>query len=125
MTMKQILLISLFVLVSSCGKSNDAVENQASAPPVVATMDEYVVPTPSSSYAEAHAAAVSAIDAAAALGHAWSTSDALLKEGAAAAAEGDEKLAIQRTDEARIQADLSILQAEFEKDAWSERVLSD
>jgi len=123
--MKQILLISLFVLVSSCGESNDTVDEQASAQPVAATMGEYVVPEPSTSYAEAHDAAVSAIDEAAALGHAWSTSDALLKEGAAAAAEGDEELAIQLTDEARIQADLSIRQAEFEKGAWSERVLSD
>ena len=88
-------------------------------------MDEYVTPAPSASYAEAHAAAVSAIDEATALGHAWSTSDVLLKEGAAAAAEGNEDLAIQLTDEARIQADLSIQQAEFEKGAWSERVLSD
>lgn len=125
MTMKQILPISLFVLVSACGESNDTVDEQASVPPLAATMDEYVAPAPSTSYAEAHAAAVLAIDEAAALGHAWSTSDALLKEGATAAAENNENLAIQLTDEARIQAELSIQQAEFEKEAWSERVLSD
>jgi hypothetical protein len=125
MTMKQIFLISLFVLLSSCGEAKHAADEQVSAPAKPSTMDEYVAPAPSTSYAEAHAAAVSAIDEAAALGHAWSTSDVLLKEGAAAAAEGNEERAIQLTDEARIQADLSIQQAEFEKGAWSERVLSD
>ena len=125
MTMKQIFLISLFVLLSSCGEAKHAADKQVSAPSKPSTMDEYVAPAPSTSYAEAHAAAVSAIDEAAALGHAWSTSDVLLKEGAAAAAEGNEERAIQLTDEARIQADLSIQQAEFEKGAWSERVLSD
>ena len=124
-TMKQMFLISLFVLLSSCGESKVTADEQVSAPAKPSTMDEYVTPAPSASYAEAHAAAVSAIDEAAALGHAWSTSDVLLKEGAAAAAEGNEDLAIQLTDEARIQADLSIQQAEFEKGAWSERVLSD
>lgn len=123
--MKQIFLVSLFVLLSSCGESTDTADEQVSAPAKPAAMDEYVVPAPSASYAAAHAAALSAIDAAAALGHAWSTSDVLLKEGVAAAAEGNEDLAIQLTDEARIQADLSIRQAEFEKGAWSERVLSD
>ena len=123
-TMKQMFLISLFVLLSSCGESKDTADEQVPAP-APSTMDEYVVPEPSASYAEAHAAAVSAIDEATSLGHAWSTSDVLLKEGATAAAEGNEDLAIQLTDEARIQADLSIQQAEFEKGAWSERVLSD
>ena len=122
--MKQIFIISLFVFLSSCGEAKDTADEQVSAP-APSTMDEYVTPAPSASYAEAHAAAVSAIDEATALGHAWSTSDVLLKEGAAAAAEGNEDLAIQLTDEARIQADLSIQQAEFEKGAWSERVLSD
>ena len=123
--MKQIFLIALFVLVSSCGELKDAAEEQVSAPQIPVVMDEYVAPAPSTSYAEAHAAAVSSIDEAAALGHAWSTSDVLLKEGAAAAAEGNEELAIQLTDNARIQAELSIRQARFEERAWTQRVLSE
>jgi hypothetical protein len=125
MTMKQTLLISLFVLVSSCGDSKDAAEEQVSAPQIPVATDEYVAPAPSISYAEARVAAVSAIDEAAALGHAWSSSDTLLKEGAAAAEEGNEELAIQLTDNARIQAELSIRQANFEEGAWTERVLSE
>ncbi len=125
MTMKQIFLISLFVLLSSCGDSKDTADEQVSAPQIPVVVDEYVAPAPSTSYAEAHVAAVSAIDEAAALGHAWSTSDVYLKEGAAAAEEGNEDLAIQLTDKARIQAELSIRQAKFEEGAWMERVLSE
>jgi len=125
MTMKQIFLISLFILASSCGDSKDAAEEQVAAPQIPVVMDEYVAPAPSTTYAEAHVAAVAAINEAAVLGHAWSTSDALLKDGATAAEEGNEELAIQLTDNARIQAELSIRQAKFEEGAWSERVLSE
>lgn len=97
--MKLIFLVSLFVLVGSCGDSKDAAEEQASASQIPVEMDEYVAPAPSSSYV-------------------------LLKEEAAAAADGNEELAIQLTDNARIQAELSIRQAKFEEGAWAERVLS-
>lgn len=107
-TMKQIFLISLLALASAC--SSPGARSSAA---------------PSTSYAEAHAAAVVAIELSAASGHAWSTSEVLLAEGATAAAEGDNDLAIQLTDKARIQAELSIQQAKFEESAWTERVLSD
>lgn len=81
-------------------------------------------PAPSASYAEAHAAAVTAIDTSAARGHAWSTSDALLKKAVNAAATGDEDLAIQLADSARVQAELATRQADVEEEIWSERVLS-
>jgi len=105
--MKQTYLISLLVLVAACS-----------------TPGAQSLSTTSSSYAEAHAAAVAAIELAQAHGHAWSSSEVLLAEGAAAAAQGDNDLAIQLTDKARVQAELSIQQAEFEKSAWAERVLS-
>ena len=108
MTMKQIYLISLLVLAGAC--SNPSAKSLSA---------------PSSSYAEAHAAAVAAIELAAASGHAWSTSEVLLAEGATAAAEGDNDLAIELTDKARVQAELSIQQAKHEESAWTERVLSD
>lgn len=107
-TMKQIYLISLLVLAGAC--SNPSAKSLSA---------------PSPSYAEAHAAALAAIELSAASGHAWSSSEVLLAEGAAAAAEGNHDLAIQLTDKARMQAELSIQQAEFEESAWSERVLSE
>ena len=106
--MKQIYIISLLVLAGAC--SNPGAKSLA---------------TPGTSYAEAHAAALAAIELASANGHAWSTPDVLLAQGAAAAAEGDNDLAIQLTDKARIQAELSIQQAKHEESAWTERVLSD
>ena len=106
--MKQIYLISLLVLASACS-----------------TPGAKSLSAPSSSYAEAHAAAVAAIELAQAHGHAWSSSEVLLAEGAAAAAEGDNDLAIQLADKARVQAELSIQQAKFEESAWTARVLSD
>jgi len=107
-TMKQLYLISLLVLAGACS-SPGAKSSSA----------------PSSSYADAHAAAQAAIELSAASGHAWSSSEVLLAEGAAAAEAGDNDLAIQLADKARIQAELSIQQAKFEESAWSERVLSE
>ncbi len=106
--MKQIYLISLLVLAGAC--SSPGTKSLA---------------TPGTSYAEAHAAAQAAIELAYASGHAWSSSEVLLAEGAAAAETGDNDLAIQLADKARVQAELSIQQAKFEKSAWSERVLSE
>lgn len=106
--MKHIYLISLLVLAGAC--SSPAAKSSSA---------------PSSSYAEAHAAAVTAIELSVASGHAWSSSEVLLAEGATAAAAGDNDLAIQLTDKARVQAELSIQQAKFEESAWSERVLSE
>lgn len=123
--MKQIFPVSIFVLASACSYPVDNAEEQVSNQSLPAVTDEYKEPVPSTSYAEAHAAAVAAIELSAARGHAWSTSDVLLQEAATAAAEGDEKLAIQLADKARIQAELSVRQAEFEESAWTERVLSD
>jgi len=108
MTMKQIYLISLLVLAGAC--SNPGTKSLSA---------------PSSSYTEAHAAAVAAIELAYANGHAWSSSEVLLAEGAAAAEVGDNDLAIELADRARVQAELSIQQANFEESAWTERVLSD
>lgn len=102
--MKKISLLSLLVLVSAC-QSSPA--------------------TPGSTYAEVHAAAVAAINESAVRGHEWSTAGKLLEEGVAAAADGDEAMAIRLTEKARIQAELSVRQADIEESAWNERVLSD
>ena len=123
--MKQLFLISLIILASACGDSNDTAHQRATVPSLPAVADAYVKPAPSASYDEAHAAAVASIGLSNSVGHAWSTADALLAEGAEAAAAGDEELAILLTDKARLQADLSIRQAEHEDGAWTERVLSD
>ena len=104
--MKQMLLVSLFVLASACESSGD---NSSAG----------------SSYEEAHAAAVAAIDHSALLGHAWSTADALLEQAVAANADGNDELAIELADSARIQAELASKQADIEEDTWQERVLSD
>jgi len=86
--------------------------------------DNVRAPGPGSSYAEAHAAAVAAIEYSAERGHAWSTADALLEQAVTAAAEGDNARAIQLADGARIQAELAARQADIEEQIWTERVLS-
>ena len=123
--MKQLFLTSLIILASACGDSDDTAHQRAAVPSLPAVADAYVKPAPSTSYDEAHAAAVASIGLSNSVGHAWSTADALLAEGAEAAAAGNEELAILLTDKARLQADLSIRQAEHEDGAWTERVLSD
>ena len=79
--MKHILLIGVIVLTGACENSS----NNAS------TGDENASAT---SYEEAHAAAVAAIEDSAEKGHAWTTSDALLQQAVAANADGDKALEI-------------------------------
>ena len=112
--MKQLYLVPLLLTLGACGGSTvkeqapDATESVASA-----------------SYEDAHAAAVKAIEHSAERGHAWNTSDVLLEQAVTAAADGDEELAIQLADSARMQAELAVQQADTEEEIWMERVLSD
>lgn len=78
-----------------------------------------------SGYEDAHAAAVTAMDIATEKGHAWTTSDQLIEDAAKAAAEGDEALAILLADEARIHAELAVVQADNEAATWHDRVISE
>lgn len=76
-------------------------------------------------YEDAHAAAVAAMDIATERGHAWMTSDQLIEDAAKAAAEGDETRAILLADEARIHAELAVIQADNEAATWHDRVISE
>ena len=75
-------------------------------------------------YEEARAAAVAAMDIAAERGHAWMTSEQLIKDAEKAAADGDEARAILLADEARIHAELAVIQADKEAVAWRDKVIS-
>ena len=123
--MKRLLMLSLLLSLGACGESAEKGKTPAPPEPEAAELEKYVAPAPSASYEEAHAAAVAAIEHSAELGHAWSTSDALLKQAVTAAADGDEEQAIRLADAARIQAELAARQAALEETAWRERVLSD
>lgn len=78
-----------------------------------------------SGYEDAHAMAIAAMDAAAERGHAWTTSDQLIQDAAKAAAEGDETRGILLADEARIHAELAVVQADNEAATWHNRVISE
>jgi hypothetical protein len=110
--MKQVFLIAVLVLTSACATSQDNVSAQAESASV-------------NSYDEAHAAAVAAIEYSAARGHAWSTADTYLAQAEAANADGNDELAIELADSARMQAELAAKQADIEEKTWSGRVLSD
>jgi len=122
---KRLLMLPLLLSLGACGESADQGQPPAPLESVVADAEEYVEPAPSATYEEAYAAAVAAIEHSAELGHAWSTSDALLEQAVAAAAGGDADQAVQLADAARIQAELAARQAAIEASAWRERVLSD
>jgi hypothetical protein len=109
--MKQLFVLSLLIVAGACASAGDrvAAPGQSSA---------------SASYSVAYAAAVAAIEYSVARGHAWSTSDALLQQAVAADADGDEDLAIELADAARVQAELAAKQADIEEGTWQERVLS-
>ncbi len=120
--MKRTYLILLMLLIGACGQSAEREYELApnKPEPLSAITDEL---TPSASYQEAYAAAVVAIDAAASKGHAWSTSDSLLKQAQTAAVDGNEERAIQLADQARVQGELAAQQADTEVAAWQEKVL--
>lgn len=77
-----------------------------------------------SAYEAAHAAAIAAMDIAVERGHAWMTSDQLIKDAEKAAADGDEERAISLADEARIHAELAVIQADKEAEVWRDKVIS-
>jgi hypothetical protein len=118
-------LLLISTVLVACGESAPpASEAQDTGSAEVATATAVAVNTePSASWAEAHAAAMAAIEIAAAKRHAWSTSDSLLQEAARAAGEGDESRAISLADEARIHAELAAIQADREAAAWHDNVI--
>jgi len=122
--MKQFFFVSLFLLIGACTNSDTSGPETELVQTSPAAIEETPA-APSLSFDEAHAAAVAAIDYSAQRGHAWSTSDTLLEQALAANAVGDEELAIELADSARIQAELAAKQADIEEDSWQERVLSD
>jgi len=52
------------------------------------------------------------------------TSDQLIKDAEKAAADGDEARAILLADEARIHAELAVIQADKEAEVWRDKVIS-
>lgn len=117
-------LVFTSALVACGGGKDDS--GTTSADTTKALIEAVEVNTePSASYDEARVAAVAAIQTAAEKGHAWSTSDQLVEEAAAAAAAGDEALAISLADEARIHATLAALQADREAIAWRDNIITE
>ncbi len=120
--MRTLFLLLTGLVLTACGGAKEE--------PAASTVEATIVTVeinaePSASYDEAHAAAVAAIQLAADKGHAWNTADNLIDEAIAAAANGDESLALTLADEARIQALLAAVQADREAAAWRGRVVTD
>jgi hypothetical protein len=110
--MRHQIFISLALVMSACGGGTP---DQDSGSGVEA----------SSSYDEAYTAAVAAMEIAAHKGHAWTTSDQLIKDAAKAVEGGDEALAISLADEARKHAELAAIQAEDSAKSWRDSVVSE
>ena len=122
--MRILSLMSVVVLFAACGGAPEEESAATVAAPAAAFEAPAVRMEPSSSYEVAHADAVAAIDRAGSKGHAWTTSDQMIKDAAEAAANGDTAMAISLADEARIHADLASIQADREALAWRENVIS-
>jgi hypothetical protein len=126
MTMRSICWALPVLLLSACGQEStpEAVEEAITEAAI-----EFESPVfemePSDSYKSAQAAAIAAIEEASAKGHAWTTSDQLIKDAAVAAAGGDEDAAIRLADEARWQAQLATVQADREAAVWRDNVIAD
>ncbi len=123
--MRKQIAISLTLMVSACGGGSPEPVAEIAEKAEATTSVVSISAEPSASYDEALAAAVAAIDVAAQKGHAWSTSDQLVKDAAKAAAEGNEARAISLADEARNHAELAAIQADEEAKVWREKVISE
>ncbi len=77
------------------------------------------------SFEDVYAGAQRALAQAATMHNVWTPTEKLLQASQAAYGEGRIDEAIQLATEARLQAELAVEQAEFEKDAWHSRVLSE
>ena len=123
--MNRLLFLLLVLALGGCGKSStdETTASPGAAASGVAVKEDTA--SPGSTYEDAHAAAIAAISISEEKGHAWNSSDALLEQAIAAAADGDLNRAIQLADDAREQAELAAEQADFEAVAWRDRVLSD
>lgn len=123
--MRILSLISVVILFAACGGApEEETAATVEAPQAAAIEAPSVRMEASSSYEVAYADAVAAIDRAASKGHAWTTSDQMIKDAAEAAANGDTAVAISLADEARIQADLASIQADHEALNWRDNVIS-
>ena len=122
--MRNKIILLLALAVSACGGEADSPVAPSADTPEQSSSRTVVNTEPSKNYDDAHAAAIAAMKIAAEKGHAWSTSDQLIKDAAKAADEGDEALAIKLADEARIHAELAAIQAETEATAWRDRVIT-
>ncbi len=76
-------------------------------------------------YEVAYSAAEAAIKEADDKGHAWTTTAALLAASRQAADNGDFDQAIELANEAKRHGELASAQADFESEAWRERVVTD
>jgi len=119
--MRKLTVLSLAVILSACGGEITAPAPTAERATPVSTVNAKT----SNSYAEAQAAAVVAIDIASQKRAVWTTSNQLINEAAKAAVGGNEVLAIALADEARIHAELAVIQAEESAATWRDAVISD
>jgi hypothetical protein len=125
--MKHVFVLVMMVAVSACGSEsakNESTETQADTS-ATTEMVVAVDTEPSDDYATAVSRATTAIRRAAELGHVWTTSDQFLAEAEAANDARDVANAIRLADEARIHAELAIIQANREATAWRENIIGD
>jgi hypothetical protein len=101
--MRNLLPLYLALVVSSCGAEAPAEE----------------------SYDKSLVAAKEAIELSAKKGHAWTTADQLIEAAAKAMQDGDEAGALLLANEARIHAELAVVQADNEAATWRDRLISE
>jgi hypothetical protein len=124
--MRSICWVLPIILLSACSQeSAPEMVEEAITEAAIEFESPVLEMKPSDSYKSAQAAAIAAIAEASAKGHAWSTSDELIKDAASAAAGGDEDAAIRLADEARWQAQLATIQADREAAVWRDNLISD
>ncbi len=77
------------------------------------------------SFAEVYAAAEIALAEATARRNVWSKTEEMLSDAKVAFDNGEVEAAIELATEAKLQAELAVTQADYEKTAWRSRVLTE
>lgn len=106
MAMRTLTVLGLLLCITACAETGS---QQA--------------PAAADSYEDRLADVQQLMDEARSLGHGWSTFEPLLESAAEAKAAGDDAEAMRLLDEAKAHAALAITQAEFEAEAWRDRVV--